>query len=91
MEKTENIKIIELSFLSELFIRCGDDTSREFNMYAIGAGCGCSWNETKQITEKLSKLDLVQNRRRPDKVAITYKGISLVKGERTVEYSAPIY
>jgi predicted transcriptional regulator len=74
------MRVIELNFLSELFTLCGDNTSREYNICEVGSKCGCSWNETKQITEKLSELDLIKNERMPDKVAITYKGISLIKG-----------
>lgn len=91
MEKREYMRIIELNFLSELFVLCGDDTSRGYNMYDIGRRCGCSMNETKQIREDLSTLDLVQNSRGFNEVSITQKGIDLMKGERTVNYSAPIY
>ncbi|HEX3036346.1 MAG TPA: hypothetical protein VHT73_14715 [Thermodesulfobacteriota bacterium] len=91
MEKRERMRVIELTFLSELFVLSKDDTSRGYNMFEIGRKCGCSVKETKQIAEDLCKLDLVRNKRRPDEVSITPKGISLIKGERTVEYSAPIY
>ena len=92
MEKRERMRVIELNFLSELFVLCGDDTSRGFNIYDIGRGCGCSLTEAKQITEKLSNLDLLE-KDKPSfhEVSITQKGIDLIKGERTVNYSTLIY
>ena len=92
MKKRERMRIIELSFLSELFTLCGYDTSRGFNIYEIGSRCGCSWNETKQITKELSDLDLLKTRNPGShEVSITQKGIDLMKGERTVSYSVPVY
>lgn len=82
----ERMRMIEFNFLYELFALCGHDTSREYNIYEIGRGCGCSVNETKQITEGLSRLDLVHNKRGFDEVSITPKGVALMKGERTIEY-----
>ena len=91
MGTIEGMRIIELNFLYELFALCGYDTSREYNVYEIGRGCGCSMNETKQITEKLSSLDFVQNNRGFNEVSITQKGIDLMKSETTVEYSTFTY
>ena len=92
METIENMRIIDLNYLSELFALCGCDTSRGFNIYEIGSRCGCSWNETKQITEGLSNLDLLKTNT-PDshEVSITQQGIDLMKGERTVMYSIFMY
>jgi predicted transcriptional regulator len=92
MEKREQMRIIELNFLSELFSLCGNDISKEYNIYEVGSKCGCSWNETKRITEELSSLDLItKNNGDSNEVSITHKGIQLIKGERTVEYRAFIY
>ncbi|HSE84099.1 MAG TPA: hypothetical protein VLB01_06100 [Thermodesulfobacteriota bacterium] len=92
METIENMRIIDLDYLSELFALCGCDTSRGFNIYEIGGRCGCSWNETKQITEELSNLDLLKtNNPGSHEVSMTQKGIDLMKGERTVSYSMFTY
>ena len=84
MRIREPIRKKSLHFLSELFSLCGEDTSREYNIYEIGRGCGCSVVETKRITNELFTLDLVQNNRGFDEVSITPKGIALIKGEITV-------
>ena len=92
MEKREYMRIVELNFLSELFVLCRGDVTRGFSIYDIGRGCGCSLTETKQIAEKLSDLDLLmKDKPALHEVSITQKGIDLMKGERTVNYSAPIY
>ena len=92
MEPIEHVRIIDLNYLSELFALCGYDTSRGFNIYEISIRCGCSWNETKQITEELSNLDLLKtNNPGSHEVSITQKGIDLMKGERTVMYSMFMY
>lgn len=81
MEIKNPVRKKSLDFLSELFSLCGEDTSREYNIYEIGRGCGCNMIETKRITKELFTLDLVQNSRGFDEVPITPKGIALVKGE----------
>ncbi|HSE83366.1 MAG TPA: hypothetical protein VLB01_02315 [Thermodesulfobacteriota bacterium] len=92
MEKREHMRVIELNFLSELFVLCGDDTSRVYNIYEIGSRCGCSMTETKLITEELSGLDLLTKYEGSfHEVSITPKGIQLMKGEMAVRYRDFIY
>ncbi len=84
MRAGDPIRIKGLHFLSELYSLCGEDTSKEYNIYEIGRGCGCNVVETKRITKELFTLDLVRNNRGYDEVSITPKGIALIKGKVTV-------
>lgn len=84
MGAREPIRTKSLHFLSELFSLCGEDTSREYNVYEIGRGCGCNVVESKRITKELFTLDLIRNNRGFEEVSITPKGIALLKGEITI-------
>ena len=84
MRIRDPIKIKGLHFLSELFSLCGEDTSREYNIYEIGRGCGCNVVETKRIAKELFTLDLVRNKGGYEEVSITSKGIALMKDKVTV-------
>lgn len=79
MGRRDRMGMIEFNFLFKLFALCGDNTSGEYNIYEIGRDCGCSVNETKQIAEGLSRLNLVYNKRGFDEVSITPKGVALMK------------
>ena len=74
-----------LNFLSELFALCGEDTSKEYNLYEVGRQCGYNVTETKQVVEELSNSDLIKVQQGSDKISVTPKGIEMMK--RTIEYS----
>ncbi|HEX3034592.1 MAG TPA: hypothetical protein VHT73_05575 [Thermodesulfobacteriota bacterium] len=74
-----------LNFLSALFALCGENISKEYNLYEVGRQCGYNTAETKQIVEELSNSDLIKVQEGSDKILITPKGIEMMK--RTIEYS----
>ena len=61
-----------LNFISELFALCGEDTSKEYNLYEVGRQCGYN-------------SDLIKVQEGSDKISTTPRGLEMMK--RTIEYS----
>ncbi|HSE84379.1 MAG TPA: hypothetical protein VLB01_07515 [Thermodesulfobacteriota bacterium] len=93
MRILKQIEENSLKFLFELYERCKDDESKEYNIYEIGRKLKYNEKETEHAVGELHKADLVRHEKDSDKVSITLKGTKIVrriiwkkKGESTEEY-----